>query len=196
MDLILKQYNIIKTHGTSQRPGPLAFDLLWPIHYFLKNNAGPNHHIHWCRTCSSQSHVHKHNNSGSCLQCSCHGSGHFQLNVINKPIRIQASQAAGLDLINAITCSLTKQYTSIPSDPWALNLLMSNNNFMKKTMHISLSDQLILLWSIHYFLNKTMHVLTSTFTGAGPVHPNRMFTSTTIRVHASNALAMDLVISN
>ena len=136
MDLILKQYNIIKTHGTSQRPGPLALDLLWPIHYFLKNNAGPNHHIHWCRTCSSQSHVHKHNNSGPCLQCSCHGSGHFQLNVINKPIRIQASQAAGLDLINAITCSLTKQYTSIPSDPWALNLLMSNNNFMKKTMHI------------------------------------------------------------
>ena len=122
------------------------------VHSLLpeQNNARLDLHIHWRRTCSSQSHVHKHNNTGPCFQCSCHGSGHFQLNVINKPIRIQASQAAGLDLINAITCSLTKQYTSIPSDPWALDLLMSNNNFMKKTMHISSSDQLILLWSIHY----------------------------------------------
>ena len=113
-------------------------DLLWSIHYFLNKTMhvpastftgeGPVHF---------QSHVHKHNNTGPCFQCSCHGSGHFQLNVMNKPIQIRASQVAGLDLINPITCSLTKQYTSIQSEPWALELLISNNNFMKKTMHIS-----------------------------------------------------------
>ena len=176
--------------------------LLWtcfgPFTTSWKNNARLKFHIHWHRTCSSQSHVHKHNNSGPCLQCSCHGSDHFQLNVINKQIRIQASEGVGLTLINAITCSLTKQYTSIQSEPWALELLISNNNFMKKTMHISSPRSTgpgpaHILSQIHKQNNAGQG-----FQGScvGPVHFQSHDIVNTIRIKASQAPGLDLFMSN